>query len=313
MTIENILVLGGSGFVGSHLCERLAAAGYRVRVPARRADRVKHLAILPTVEVVETNVHDPAALAWCLRGQQAVVNLVGVLHDGPGTASFQRAHVELARNVVAACKARGVERLLHMSALNADVRGPSAYLRSKGEAEVIVRDSGLAWTIFRPSVVFGPRDRFLNLFACLQSIAPVLALGGANARFQPVYVEDVARAMVTALTDAEAVRAAYDLCGPKVYTLRELVRYAGAVSGHPRPVIGLPGGLAYLQALALELLPGKLMSRDNLKSMEVDSVCSSAFPFGMKPTALETVAPGWLADEATRRAHYDRLRIGARR
>lgn len=312
MNIENVCVLGGSGFVGSHLCERLAASGYRVRVPTRRAERVKHLAILPTVEVVEANIHDPDTLAWCLRGQHAVINLVGVLHDGRGTQSFQRAHIELARHVIAACRARGVQRLLHMSALNADTQGPSAYLRSKGEAEAIVRDSGLQYTIFRPSVVFGPRDRFLNVFACLQSVLPVVALGCPDARFQPVYVEDVAQAFVMALDNPESVHAAYDLCGPRVYTLRELVRYAGQVSGHPRPIIGLGAGLSYLQATALELLPGKLMSRDNVRSMQVDSVCTSQFPFGIRPTALEAVAPTWLS-ALSPRAHFDRFRIAARR
>ncbi|HWI13607.1 MAG TPA: NAD(P)H-binding protein, partial [Burkholderiales bacterium] len=171
MNIENICVLGGSGFIGRHICEALAAKGYRLRVPTRHRERVKHLIVLPTVEVVEANIHDPQMLAWCLRGQDAVINLVGVLHGG-----FEQAHVELARKVVAACRQAGVQRLLHMSALNADMNGPSEYLRSKGRAEVIVRDSGLAYTIFRPSVVFGPGDRFLSVFACMQSVAPIVPL-----------------------------------------------------------------------------------------------------------------------------------------
>jgi uncharacterized protein YbjT (DUF2867 family) len=295
MNIENICVLGGSGFIGRHLCEALAAKGYRLRVPTRHRERAKHLTVLPTVEVVEADIHDPQTLAWCLRGQHAVINLVGVLHGG-----FQQAHVELPRKVVAACRERDVPRLLHMSALNADVNGPSDYLRSKGQGEVIVRDSGLAYTIFRPSVVFGPGDRFLTVFACMQSVAPVVPLGCADARFQPVYVEDVAAAYVAALEDPDAVRAAYDLCGPKVYTLRELVRYAGEVSGHRRPVIGLGAGLSQLQAAVLEFLPGKLMSRDNVRSMKVDSVCTSAFPFGIRPTALESVAGNWLAADSPR-------------
>jgi NADH dehydrogenase len=199
-----------------------------------------------------------------------------------------------------------------MSALNADPQGPSEYLRSKGAAEVIVRDSGLAYTIFRPSVVFGPGDRFLSVFACMQSVAPVVPLARADARFQPVYVEDVAAAFAAALEDPESVRAAYDLCGPKVYTLRELVRYAGEVSGHKRPVIGLGGALSSLQAAVLEHLPGKLMSRDNLRSMSVDSVCSSAFPFGIRPTALEAVARNWLAPESPR-TRYQPFRVRARR
>ena len=307
MNIENICVLGGSGFIGRHLCEALAAKGYRLRVPTRRRERAKHLTVLPTVEVVEADVHDAQALSWCLRGQHAAINLIGVLHGG-----FQRAHVELPRKLTAACRERGVQRLLHMSALNADVNGPSDYLRSKGEGEVIVRDSALAYTIFRPSVVFGPGDRFLTVFACMQSVAPVVPLGCANARFQPVYVGDVAAAYVAAIEDPDAVRAAYDLCGPKVYTLRELVRYAGEVSGHRRPVIGLGAGLSHLQAAVLEFLPGKLMSRDNVRSMKLDSVCTSAFPFGIRPTALESVARDWLAPQSPR-TRFQPYRMGARR
>ena len=312
MNVENVCVLGGSGFIGRHLCEVLAARGYRLRVPTRRRERAKYLTVLPTVEVIEADVHDPATLAWCLRGQDAVVNLVGVLHGESGTRGFDEAHAALARKVVDACHAQGVQRLLHMSALNADARGPSEYLRSKGEAEVTVRDSGLAYTIFRPSVVFGPGDRFLNVFACLQSSLPVMALACPDARFQPVYVEDVAAAFATALEDPEAVRAAYDLCGPKVYTLRELVRYAGEVSGHRRPVIGLGAGLSRLQAAVLEHLPGKLMSRDNVRSMSVDSVCTSAFPFGIRPTVLESVARNWLAPESPR-TRFQPFRNRARR
>jgi NADH dehydrogenase len=307
MNLENVCVLGGSGFLGRHVCEQLAARGYRVRVPTRRRERVKHLTVLPTAEVIEADIHDPRALAWCLREQHAVINLVGVLHGG-----FQQAHVELPRKVVAACREQGVQRLLHMSALNADVNGPSDYLRSKGQGEIIVRDSGLAYTIFRPSVVFGPGDRFLSVFACMQSLAPVVPLGCPSARFQPVYVEDVAAAYAAALEDPDAVRAAYDLCGPKVYTLRELVRYAGEVSGHPRPVIGLGAGLSRFQAAVLEFLPGKLMSRDNVRSMQVDSVCTSAFPFAIRPTALESVARNWLAPESPR-TRFQPFRIRARR
>jgi NADH dehydrogenase len=312
MNIENICVLGGSGVVGRHICEALAARGYRLRVPTRRRERVKHLTVLPTVEVIEANIHDPQTLAWCLRGQQAVINLVGVLHGGRGSSGFKQAHVELARKVVDACRQQGVQRLLHMSALNADAQGPSDYLRSKGAAEVIVRDSGLAYTIFRPSVIFGPGDRFLSVFACMQSMLPVVVLACPNARFQPVYVEDVAAAFAEALEDPDSVRAAYDLCGPKVYTLRQLMRYAGEVSGHPRPVLGLGSGLSNLQAAVLEFLPGKLMSRDNVRSMTVDSVCTSQFPFGIRPTALESVAPNWLAPQSPR-TRFQPFRIRARR
>lgn len=311
MQIQSICVLGGSGFIGRHLCERLAALGYRLRVPTRSRERAKQLTVLPTVEVVEADVHRPESLAGAVRGTDAVVNLVGVLHDGHGTNGFQQAHVELARKVVAACRAHGVRRLLHMSAINAG-SGPSAYLRSKGEAEAVVRGSGLDWTLFRPSVIFGRDDRFLNTFAALQKVFPLVPLACPEARFQPVYVEDVAAAFAAALEDPAAIGQTYALCGPKVYTLRELVRYAGAASGHPRPIIGLGRGLSYLQALVMEWLPGKLLSRDNCDSMQVDAVCDCAFPFGWQPTALEAVAGTWLGD-GTRSVRIQQLRDHAGR
>jgi NADH dehydrogenase len=202
-----------------------------------------------------------------------------------------------------------VQRLLHLSALGADPAGPSRYLRTKGEGEALVADAGLATTIFRPSVIFGREDRLTNLFAKLSRLLPVLMLGGARARFQPVYVGDVAYCVVHALGDDTTIGQRYNLCGPKVYTLRELVRFAGEASGHPRPIIGLGGAAARLQALALEILPGGLMSRDNLLSMSRDNVCDGPFPavFGLEPTALEAVAPSWLGAAAVT-SQYDVFR-----
>ena len=253
-----------------------------------------------------------AALAGVIRGCDAVINLVGVLHDARGSRGFDAAHVELARKVAAACKANGVRRVLHMSALAAAPDAPSSYLRSKGTAERLVLASGLDVTVFRPSVIFGPEDSFLNLFAGLARMLPVLALACPNARFQPVFVEDVAAAFVRALDDIGTLGRSYDLCGPKRYTLRELVTYVGRLTGHPRPVIGLNRTLSYCQAWAMELLPVKLMTRDNLRSMEIDSVCDCAFPFGIKPQSLEAVAPAWLAVR-TPRARYQRFRDTAGR
>ena len=307
MQITTICVIGGSGFVGRHLCQQLAAQGYRVRVPTRDRERAKPLILLPTVDVVVADVQDPAALVAVIKGCDSVINLVGVLHDTRGKRGFDAAHVALARNVVAACRANGVRRLLHMSALAAAADAPSAYLRSKGEAEMIVRESGLDFTIFRPSVIFGPDDSFLNMFACLVRVLPVLALASPGARFQPVYVDDVAAAFVRALPDIKIFGRSYDLCGPQRYTLRELVAYVGRITGHPRPIIGLNRALSYCQAATMEWLPVKLMTRDNVRSMEIDSVCDCAFPFGIKPQALEAVAPAWLAVR-TPRARYQRFR-----
>ena len=313
MIINDILVLGGSGFVGRHVCAYLVAQGYRVTIPTRDRERAKaDLITLPTCDVVDADVHDEATLKRLMRGCGAVVNLVGGLQDGRRKASFAEAHGGLARKVVAACRENGVRRLLHMSALNADPNGPSEYLKSKGEAESIVRASGLDWTIFRPSVIFGREDRFLNLFAKLQQMLPVVLLASPNARFQPVYVEDVATAYTRSVENLDSFGKTYELVGPRVYTLRELVEYTGRTTGHRRPIIGLGAGLSNLQAFAMEILPGKLMSRDNVKSMTVDNVSQSALPFGITPTALEAVAPTWLA-QRTPRSRYNLFRDRARR
>ncbi len=312
MQITTVCVIGGAGFVGRHLCQQLAAQGYRVRVPTRDRERAKALILLPTVDVVVADVQDPVTLAAVVRGCDAVINLVGVLHDASGKRGFDAAHVELARKVVTACRANNVRRLLQMSALAAASDAPSAYLRSKGEAETVVRESGLDFTIFRPSVIFGPDDSFLNMFASLARALPVIALASPNARFQPVYVDDVAAAFVRALADVTTFGQCYELCGPQRYTLRELVAYVGRITGRQRPILGLNRTLSYCQAYAMEWLPVKLMTRDNLSSMEVDSVSDSVFPFGIRPQALEAVAPMWLATR-TPRARYQRFRNTAGR
>ena len=310
MHYENILVLGGGGFVGRHLVAALAAQGARVTVPSRRRERAKHLLLLPTVDVVECDVNRREALSALVAGRDAVVNLVGILH-GP---DFARAHVELPQAVVAACREHGVRRVLHMSALGASPGAPSEYLRSKGVGEqAVLAADDLNVTVFRPSVVFGPEDAFLNLFAMLAKLMPVLLLACPEARFQPVYVRDVARVMVEALGESKSFGQAYDLCGPKVYALRELVQTVCRLTGRRRLVLGLPDSLAYLQALLLELAPGEpLMTRDNLRSMQVPSVCDCSLPFGVEPQALEALAPGWLAPSGSRQ-RYPVFRWRARR
>jgi uncharacterized protein YbjT (DUF2867 family) len=302
------LVLGGSGFVGRHLVARLVAAGRQVIVPTRKRERAKHLILLPTVDVVEADVHDEAVLARLVRRASVVVNLVGILHE-PRRGEFERVHVELARKVVTACSAADVSRLLHMSALNADPEGPSRYLRSKGDAEAIVAASGLPWTIFRPSVIFGREDSFLNLFAALERLAPFIPLACAGAKFQPVFVGDVARAFDAVTGDDTALQQRFSLCGPRVYSLRELVAYVGELSGYKRPILPLGRSLSRLQAGVLEWLPGPLMSRDNLASMERDNVCDGSLHanFGFAATALEAVAPAYLATGAIK-SRYDEFR-----
>jgi NADH dehydrogenase len=312
MSIRNVLVLGGAGFLGRHIARQLAAHGVQVRVPTRNRERAKDLILLPTVEVVQADIADEATLARMVRGCDAVVNLVGILHG-----DFARAHVELPRRVVAACKQWGVQRLLHVSALKAAPQAPSVYLRSKAEGEALIRAAQgerLQTTILQPSVIFGQDDHFLNLFASLARLLPVIVLASPQARFQPVHVNDVARAAMAALDDPRTYGQTYPLCGPRVYTLRELVEYVVRTLGLRRLVIGLGPSLSLLQARVLEHLPGKLMTRDNVRSMQVDNVCDCPFPevFGFEPSPMEAVVPMYLAG-VTPRSRYRWFRFRARR
>lgn len=305
----NILLIGGTGFVGTAVAGRLAAAGHRLRLATRRRDRCKHLLTLPTVEVVEANVHDPAALATLLQGQDAVVSMVGILRG-----NFMRAHAELPAKIAAAAKAAGVRRIVHVSALGAAADAPSQYLRSKAAGEAALLGSGLDVTILRPSVIFGQGDSFLTLFAGLQQLAPVLPLACPDALFQPVWVEDVAATLADCLARPESRGQIYELGGPQVYRLRELVHYAGTVAGRAAPIIGLSNGLSYLQALCMELVPGGPMTRDNYYSMQKPNVCATvpSLPFGRSATALEAIAPAYLR-AGGRRSGGDHFRAHARR
>ncbi|SHH39406.1 complex I NDUFA9 subunit family protein [Massilia sp. CF038] len=301
-----VVVFGGTGFIGAHLVARLSAEGARVIVPTRRYERAKHLISLPRVEVIETDIYDDAALRAMVHGRDAAINLVGLLHSRramPYGPDFKRAHVELPRRIVAACAAQGVPRYLHMSALGAAADGPSMYLRSKADGELAARSQPtVAATIFRPSVVFGPEDNFLNTFARLQKFLPFVPVPAADADFQPVYVGDVAQAFFHALTNPRTRHQVYDLGGPQIYSLAELVRLVGAWSGHQRPVFGVPEALGRLQALFFEMLPGMpMLTRDNLDSMTVDNVvdpaiqATTAAALGIKLTPLEAVAPHYLS------------------
>jgi NADH dehydrogenase len=308
----NICILGGGGFVGRHLASLLTARGHRLCVPCRARERVKHLFVLPGVDVVVADIHDPATLEGLFKGKDAVINLVGILHGD--AAAFRKAHADLSAKVVAACRAAGVERLLHMSALGADPASKSLYQQSKAAGEQAVMQAGdLAVTAFRPSVIFGPGDSFLSLFAGLLKVAPVVPLAGGRARFQPVYVGDVARAFADSLTDPATRGQVYNLCGPRVYTLAELMARTAAVFGRKPLILPLGDTASYLFARVMELKPGrKLMTRDNYYAMQVDNVCPEGFParFG-KATALETVI-GYLREAGSRRA-YEGYRRAARR
>jgi uncharacterized protein YbjT (DUF2867 family) len=302
-----IVILGGTGFVASALVARLGAAGHDVRVLTRHIDRARHLAVLPSISIGVANVHDPLVLRREFAGADVAINLVGILNEpGRSGAGFATAHADLTREVVAAAAARGVRKLLQMSSLGADAAGgPSHYLRSKGVAEQHVRaaPAALRWTIFRPSVIFGPGDSLLNRFAGLLRLsAGFMPLARAGTRFAPVHVGDVVDAFLRCLPDAshgaESDGASYDLCGPEILTLAELVRRTGDAIGVPAKILPLPDAIARLQALVMDFLPGKPFSTDNYRSLLLDSVCAECglARLGIQPTSLAAIVPTYLAD-----------------
>lgn len=319
MNAPRILVLGGSGFVGRQVCEQLARLGWHMTVPTRRAVNAASVQSLPGLTVIEANVHQEADLARLMPGQDAVVNLVAVLHGSEDR--FESVHVDLPGKIASAMKKAGVQRLVHISALGADPQGPSMYQRSKARGETVLHNAGLQLTVLRPSVIFGAEDKFLNLFADLQAVAPFMPLAGSGTRFAPVWVGDVARAVVVCLQKLDTVGHTYELCGPDVMTLGELVQragqWAGVNHGQGRPVIGLPMWVGWLQAAAMELAPGEpLMSRDNLASMKVDNIATGQLPglpaLGISAASAAGVAPTYLGHRGPR-SKLNRWRAGAGR
>lgn len=307
MSAPRVLVLGGSGFVGRHVCEQLTRLGWHITVPTRRAVNAANVQSLPGLTVIEANVHQEADLARLLPGHDAVVNLVAVLHGNE--ERFEQVHVDLPGKIASAMKKSGVQRLVHISALGADPQGPSMYQRSKARGETVLHNAGLQMTVLRPSVIFGAEDKFLNLFADLQAIAPFMPLAGSATRFAPVWVGDVARAVVVCLQKPDTIGQTYELCGPDVLTLGELVKragqWAGVNHGKGRPVIGLPMWVGWLQAAAMELAPGEpLMSRDNLASMKVDNIATGQYPalcdLGISAASAAGVAPSYLGHRGPR-------------
>ena len=315
--MKRIFILGGTGFVGTQVCEQLSLQGWQVTVASRERARAGHLSGLRGVAVLELDVHDEVALTKALHGHDALVNLVAILHGEQ--ADFERVHVTLVQKLARACIAAGVKQLVHVSAIGANAQeplsAPSMYLRSKGQGEAVLMSAAASaeaapfeLTILRPSVIFGTGDKFLNVFAKLQELLPVMPLAGAQARFQPVWVQDVASAVVRSLlpvasTLPGATARIIEVCGPEVFTLRELVQLAGQLhgvrAGRGRPVIALPNWLARLQASLMELAPGEpVMSRDNLDSMKVDNVASGRLPglasLGIEPSALRPIAAAYL-------------------
>ena len=309
-----ICVLGGTGFVGTELITRLARDGHWVRVPTRSTAGNDALRVLDTARLIRADIHDANTLTRLFTGVDVVINLVGILNEH-GRSTFQSAHVSLAEKVIAAARTARVTRLLHMSSLAADAdSAPSQYLRSKGAAEARVRASPatLRWTIFRPSVIFGPGDSLTNRFASLLRLSGgFLPLARPGARFAPVSVDDVAHAFRLALTDPTTVGQTYELCGPEVLTLEQLVRRIAAVAGIRCSIFPLPDFIAWLQAVVMNLLPGKPFSIDNYKSLTVDSVCreDGCGRLGFRPKPMLAVLPTYLGIQTApdQLDHYRRI------
>jgi len=309
-----IAVLGGTGFVGRHLIARLVRDGHRITVLSRNRNQKRDVQVLPGVSLLDVDVYDADAVAERLRGMDAVINLVGILNEtGDSGAGFDRVYVELTESLVAACRKAGVRRLLQMSALNAG-RGRSHYLRARGEAEAVIKGSELDWTLFQPSVIFGPGDGLFFRFAQLLAIAPVLPLARADSKFAPVYVGDVAEAFARALTDPATVGQSYELYGPQVMTLAEIVRYTARHRGMRRLVLPLPDALGRLQALVCDFIPGKPFSRDNFRSLLTPSVggVDGLYRLGIERTPVDAVMPALLRRDG-RQVPLDRYRRMAAR
>ncbi len=301
--MKKILILGGTGFVGRHLCEKLAVGGYRATVVTRRRSNASHLQMLPMVDVMEVAAHHASALMPLLAEHDAVVNLIAILHGNE--AAFEKAHVQLPLELAKACDAAGQRRIVHVSSLGADINAPSMYQRSKARGEAVLKAAGLDVSVLRPSVIFGAEDKFLNTFASLQKMFPFIPLAGSTAKFQPVWVEDVASAIVKCLEDKDTIGQTFEACGPEVFTLKQLVQLAGQYSGHDKPVIGLPDALARIQAALMELAPGEpIMSRDNLDAMKVDNISGGKLPglqaLGITPSALSAIVPFYLGGKGLR-------------
>jgi uncharacterized protein YbjT (DUF2867 family) len=306
MTVSRVLILGGTGFVGRHVCEALQRLGIAMTVPTRHPSSARRLAHLPLVTTVVANVNAPDALMQLVPGHDAVVNLVAILHGS--RAAFERVHLTLAQRLAAACGAAGVRRVVHVSALGAHAHAPSNYQRSKAAGEEALRrgakDHGWQLTVLRPSVIFGADDALLNQFALLQRWLPLLPLAGGNTRFQPVWVQDVAEAVTRLLRQPE-VTPLVDAVGPETLTLAQLARVAGRASGHPRMVWPLPRWVGHAQAAMLAPLPGPpLISHDNVRSLAQDNVRDpQATHPDLHALGIEPVGVLAMASQLLRRHH----------
>jgi NADH dehydrogenase len=299
-----VTVFGGSGFLGRHLVRALVREGYRVRPAVRRPDLAGHLQPLGRVgqiHAVQANLRYPASVEAAVRGADVVINLVGVLFER-GKQRFEAVHAEGAHTVAQAAAAAGA-KLIHVSALGASPDSPALYGRTKAQGEAAVLATVLDATIFRPSILFGPEDDFFNRFAGMARISPALPLiGGGNTRFQPVFVGDVAQAILRAVDGRAKGGTIYELGGPEVRSFKELMEYVLAVTERKRLLLPLPFGLARFKAYFLQLLPTPLLTPDQVESLRVDNVVSAAAlaegrtleALGINPAALEAIVPSYL-------------------
>jgi NADH dehydrogenase len=318
MKPKRICILGGTGFIGQHLVRRLNQEGHFVRILTRRRERHRNLLVLPNVEVNEADVFNLDDLEANLRDIDIVINLIGILSArGKGDHQFRRVHVEVPQNIIQTCRKTGTKRYIHLSALNADAStGKSYYLRTKGDAESFLqatRDMNI--TVFRPSVIFGQGDSFLNRFARLLRRSPfMMLLPCPNARVAPVYVGDVVEAIVQSLQNRYTYSERYELCGPKAYTMKEIVEYTSQLTGIKRTIIGLNRPLSALLAAIMEFVPGKPFTMDNYRSLQVDAVCDKPFPaiFNLVPTEMEKIVPLYMSPSDSRTRYHD-YRIVAKR
>jgi len=292
-----IVLVGASGFFGKHLLQALTKDRHQCVVLTRAAVRRSTTGMLPGVDLVQADVYDPDVLAAHFAGADAVISMAGILNEsGRAGQGFHKVHVELVEGIIKACRAAGVSRVLHVSALNAG-KGSSHYLKSKGEAEVLLRAAqDLNVSIFQPSVIFGEGDEFFNRFADMLSFAPVMPLACPKARLQPVFAGDVATVMVASLEDPMTWGKSYELAGPQSYTLKELVELTAKTMGIRRLIIGLPRPLSAAMAAVLNLVPGKPLSWDNYQSLKTDNISSKndfAY-FGVYPREIKLVVPDYL-------------------
>ncbi len=306
---QNVCLIGGSGFLGTELADQLSRPGpdgktNNITVLTRDDRKMRSLRVVPTVNVIQVNPYDPAALSRAFKNQDVVINLVGILNNSVG-ANFEKAHVTLAENIITAAREQNTSRIIQVSSLHADAEnGPSEYLRTKGRAALLLKDSGLPVTIFCPSVIFGNGDGLYTRFANLLQAMPFMPLACAESRFAPVYVGDVSKAIVDSISDPESIGKSINLCGPDIYTLQEIVEYTAAVLEIKRKIVPLPNAIAKVQAFMMELVPGKPFSRDNYKSLQIDSICEDCD--AKQATSVQKIVPTYLGkmNRQSRLQHY---------